>query len=55
MGLKSTQRRYFLTSSTDVLKSVYALERSGAWKIISSLGLDSIFDEDYSLVRKDNV
>lgn len=53
-GQKSTERRYFLTSLTDVSKASNALRSH--WSVENNLHwvLDNIFDEDHCLVRKDN-
>ena len=53
-GKKSVERRYFLTSVTDVEKANFAMRAH--WGIENNLHwvLDTIFDEDYCLVRKDN-
>ena len=53
-GKKSVERRYFLTSVTDVEKANFAMRAH--WGIENNLHwvLDTIFNEDYCLVRKDN-
>ena len=53
-GKKSIERRYFLTSVTDVEKANFAMRAH--WGIENNLHwvLDTIFNEDYCLVRKDN-
>ena len=53
-GKKSVERRYFLTSLKDVEKANFAMRTH--WGIENNLHwvLDTIFDEDYCLVRKDN-
>ena len=53
-GKKSVERRYFLTSLTDVEKAAFAMRAH--WGIENNLHwvLDAILNEDYCLVRKDN-
>ena len=51
---KSIEKRYFLTSLTDVEKAAFAMRAH--WGIENNLHwvLDAILNEDYCLVRKDN-
>ena len=51
---KSVESRYFLTSLKDVEKASSAMRSH--WRIENNLHwvLDTIFNEDYCLVRKDN-
>ena len=51
---KSVESRYFLTSLKDVEKASSAMRFH--WRIENNLHwvLDTIFNEDYCLVRKDN-
>lgn len=53
-GKKSGELRYFLTSLQDVQKAAFAMRAH--WSIENNLHwvLDTIFHEDYCLVRKDN-
>ena len=53
-GKKSIEKRYFLTSLTDVEKAAFAMRAH--WGIENNLHwvLDAILNEDYCLVRKDN-
>jgi transposase, is4 family protein len=54
-GDTSVERRYFLTSLTDAAKAAYAMRAH--WSVENNLHwvLDTVFNEDYCLVRKDNV
>lgn len=53
-GNKSVERRYFLTSLTDAAQAAYAMRAH--WSVENNLHwvLDTVFNEDYCLVRKDN-
>lgn len=53
-GNKSVERRYFLTSLRDAAQAAYAMRAH--WSVENNLHwvLDTIFNEDYCLVRKDN-
>ena len=51
---KSTENRYFITSLKDVKLAAKAMRAH--WSIENNLHwvLDTVFDEDYCRVRKDN-
>ena len=53
-GNKSIERRYFLTSLTDAAQAAHAMRAH--WSVENNLHwvLDTVFNEDYCLVRKDN-
>ena len=53
-GKQSVERRYFLTSLTDAAQAAHAMRAH--WSVENNLHwvLDTVFNEDYCLVRKDN-
>jgi len=53
-GNKSVERRYFLTSLTDAAQAAYAMRAHWSVENNPYWVLDTVFNEDYCLVRKDN-